>query len=323
MIEADSLVKRYGPFEAVKGVSFRVEKGQVIGLLGPNGAGKTSIMRILTCYHFPTSGTATVDNHDVVTQPHQVRQSIGYLPENAPLYDDMKVREYLSFIADARGLAGSRRAERTDMVVQTCGLAEVFSREIRRLSKGYRQRVGLAQAILHDPAVLILDEPTSGLDPNQIVDIRALIRDLGREKTVILSTHILQEVEAICRRVLIMNAGRLIAQGTPEEIARGMQDSALLSVSFKGPLEESVTRTLGSIPGVRSVSAVRSLPGEKVEVDLDVAAGADPSEAVYDWAVAHGCKILGMRTEKIRLEDLFARLTGAGGAGSGAGGHNG
>ena len=312
MIEADSLVKRYGPFEAVKGVSFSVEKGQVIGLLGPNGAGKTSIMRILTCYHFPTSGTARVDNHDVRSNPHLVRQAVGYLPENAPLYDDMKVREYLAFIADARGLAGPLRRERTEMVVSTCGLAEVFSREIRRLSKGYRQRVGLAQAILHDPAVLILDEPTSGLDPNQIVEIRALIRDLGREKTVILSTHILQEVEVLCRRVLIMNAGRLIAQGTPEEIARGMQGGALLCVSLKGPLEESVARTLGSIPGVSAVAAVRRLPADRVEVDLDVAAGSDPSEAVYDWAVSHGCKILGMRTEKTRLEDLFARLTGAG-----------
>jgi len=309
MIEADSLVKRYGPFEAVKGVSFRVETGQVIGLLGPNGAGKTSIMRILTCYHFPTSGTARVDTHDVVTHPHLVRQSVGYLPENAPLYDDMKVREYLGFIADARGLSGARRAERTDMVVSTCGLAQVFSREIRRLSKGYRQRVGLAQAILHDPSVLIMDEPTSGLDPNQIVEIRALIRDLGREKTVILSTHILQEVEALCRRVLIMNAGRLVAQGTPEEIARGMQEGVLLSVSLKGPLDEAVTRTLGSVPGVRGVSAIRSLPQDRVEVDLDVAEGADPSEAVYDWAVSHGCKILAMRTEKTRLEDLFARLT--------------
>ncbi len=312
MIEAFSLAKRYGAFEAVKGVSFRVEKGQVIGLLGPNGAGKTSIMRILTCYHFPTNGTARVDGHDVLTHPHLVRQAVGYLPENAPLYDDMKVREYLSFIADVRGLSGARRSERMDLVVDACGLSEVFSREIRRLSKGYRQRVGLAQAILHDPAVLVMDEPTSGLDPNQIVEIRALIRDLGREKTVILSTHILQEVEALCRRVLIMNAGKLIAQGTPEEIAKGMHEGMMLSVSLKGPLEETTARSLESLAGVRSVAAVRRLPDGRVEVDLDVAPGADPSEAVYDWAVAHGCKIIGMRTEKTRLEDIFARLTGGG-----------
>jgi ABC-2 type transport system ATP-binding protein len=224
----------------------------------------------------------------------------------------MKVREYLSFIADARGLSGIRRGQRMALVVDTCGLSEVFSREIRRLSKGYRQRVGLAQAILHDPAVLVLDEPTSGLDPNQIVEIRTLIRDLGREKTVILSTHILQEVEALCRRVLIMNAGRLIAQGTPEEIARGMKEGMVLSVSFKGSLEESAARTLESLEGVRAVAAVRRLPEGRVEVDLDVSPGTDPSEAVYDWAVAHGCKILGMRTEKTHLEALFARLTGGG-----------
>jgi ABC-2 type transport system ATP-binding protein len=250
-----------------------------------------------------------VDSHDVITHPHLVRQAVGYLPENAPLYDDMKVREYLSFIADARGLSGTRRGQRMALVVEACGLAEVFSREIRRLSKGYRQRVGLAQAIIHDPAVLILDEPTSGLDPNQIVEIRSLIRDLGREKTVILSTHILQEVEALCRRVLIMNAGRLIAQGTPEEIARGMQEGLVLSVSLKGHLEESAARSLESLEGVRAVAAVCRLPDGRVDVDLDVDPGADPSEAVYDWAVAHGCKILGMRTEKTRLEDLFARLT--------------
>ena len=310
MIEAEGLVKRYGSFEAVKGVSFRVETGQVIGLLGPNGAGKTSIMRILTCYHFPTAGTARVEGHDVLAEPQEVRRCIGYLPENAPLYDEMKVREYLSFVADARGLPGPRRAERIGMAVDACGLAEVFSREIRKLSKGYRQRVGLAQAILHDPAVLILDEPTSGLDPNQIVDIRALIAELGRRKTVILSTHILQEVEALCRRVLIMNQGRLIAQGTPEEIARGMEEGTALHVSLKGPVDAAAARSLASLPGVKAVAGVRPLAGDRFDVQLELAAGADPSEAVYDWAVAHGCKIIGMKTEKSRLEDLFARLTG-------------
>ena len=309
MIEADRLVKRYGPFEAVKGVSFRVEKGQVIGLLGPNGAGKTSIMRVLTCFHFPTSGTARVNEHDVTTQPHLVRASIGYLPENAPAYDDMKVREYLGFISDVRGLSGAVRAERLEMVATTVGLTEVWGREIRRLSKGYRQRVGLAQAIIHEPSVLILDEPTSGLDPNQIVEIRALIKDLGREKTVMLSTHILQEVEALCRRVLIMNAGQLIAQGTPEEIGRGMKERTALVVTLKAPVPSEAASALSGVAGVRSVSALRPASGDRVEVDLDLEPGADASEAVYDWAVAHGCKILGMRTERASLEELFARLT--------------
>jgi ABC-2 type transport system ATP-binding protein len=229
MIEAASLAKRYGAFEAVKDVSFRAEAGQIVGLLGPNGAGKTSLMRILTCYHFPDGGWARVDGHDVASKPQAVRRAIGYLPENAPAYPDMKVREYLGFIARVRDLGGETASRRLEWVVEACGLSAVCTRQIRRLSRGYRQRVGLAQAMLHDPPVLVLDEPTSGLDPNQIVEIRALIRGLGQRKTVLLSTHILQEVEAVCGRVLIMNAGRLAAQGTVEEIARGlgMRDAGL------------------------------------------------------------------------------------------------
>jgi ABC-2 type transport system ATP-binding protein len=309
MIEADALGKSYGSFEAVKGVSFRIERGEIVGLLGPNGAGKTSIMRILTCYHFPTRGTARVASHDVAAEPRLVRRSVGYLPENAPLYDEMKVREYLGFIADARGLEGQRRRERLERVVNACGLSDVYSRHIRKLSKGYRQRTGLAQAILHDPAVLVLDEPTSGLDPNQIVEIRSLIRSLGAEKTVVLSTHILQEVEALCRRVLILNRGTLIAEGTAEEIARGLKEGTILTVTFKGPMDMDVAQSLAALDGVRGVSSVRETAGDRTEVDLTVAAGADPSEAVYDWAVARGVKILGMRTQKTSLEEIFSRLT--------------
>jgi ABC-2 type transport system ATP-binding protein len=222
MIEAASLAKRYGAFEAVRGVSFRVEAGQVVGLLGPNGAGKTSLMRILTCYHFPDGGWARVVGRDVASEPQAVRRAVGYLPENAPAYPDMKVREFLVFIARVRELDGKAARERLEWVVEVCGLSAVYARQIRRLSRGYRQRVGLAQALLHDPPVLVLDEPTSGLDPNQIVEIRALIRGLGKRKTVLLSTHILQEVEAVCGRVLIMHDGRLAGQGTVEEIARGL-----------------------------------------------------------------------------------------------------
>jgi ABC-2 type transport system ATP-binding protein len=308
MIEAEGLVKRYGSYEAVKGVSFRIERGQVVGLLGPNGAGKSSVMRILTSYHFPSAGTARVASHDVNRRPDLVRQAVGYLPESAPLYQDMRVSEYLSFIADARSLAGQLRRDRIAIVVEACGLAEVFTREIGRLSKGYRQRVGLAQAILHDPEVLVLDEPTSGLDPNQIMEIRALILSLGKEKTVLLSTHILQEVEALCPRILVMNDGRLIAQGSPDEIARGLREGVILSVALKGPIEEALAASLGSLPGVRSVSAVRKISDGRVEIDLDIDAGTDPSEAIYDWAVARGRKILGMKTETTRLEDIFALL---------------
>ena len=317
MIEADSLFKRYGSFEAVRGVSFRIGRGEVVGLLGPNGAGKTSVMRILTCYHFPTMGSARVNSHDVTTEPHLVRRCVGYLPESAPLYQDMKVHEYLAFIADIRGLGKAERQLRTEWVVETCGLAEVFAREIAQLSRGYRQRVGLAQAILHDPAVLVLDEPTSGLDPNQIVEIRALIQSLGVEKTVILSTHIMQEVEALCRQVLIMNAGKLVAQGTTEEIGRGLSRSTVLSISFKGALGEEVIRTMSALPGTTGIDEVRHPGPGTTEVDLSVSEGSDASEAAYDWAVARGLKILGMSTRTTSLEDLFARLT-AGDGGSGA-----
>jgi ABC-2 type transport system ATP-binding protein len=311
MIEARGLVKRYGGFEAVKGVTFSVDRGEIVGLLGPNGAGKTSLMRILTCYHAPTAGTASVAGHDVNEDPHAVRAAIGYLPESAPLYPDMTVKEYLSFVADARGMTGPARRERTAWAVETCGLPEMYGREIRRLSKGYRQRAGLAQAILHDPAVLILDEPTSGLDPNQVQEMRALIRGLGAQKTVLLSTHVMQEVEAMCRTVMIMNGGTVVARGTAEEIARGVAESVVLTVTFKAPLADDEVRSLAGLPGARGAQ-VRTAGPDRVEVDITVSPGADPSEKVYDWAVGHGAKILGMTTQKTSLEELFSRLTAGG-----------
>ena len=309
MIEADGLVKKYGNFEAVKGVSFRIGGGQVVGLLGPNGAGKTSLMRILTCYHFPSGGSARVNSHEVSAAPHRVRASVGYLPENSPLYSDMKVREYLGFIADARELSGKMKSERVGWAVETCGLQEVYAREIRRLSRGYRQRAGLAQAILHDPPVLVLDEPTSGLDPNQITEIRVLIRSLGARKTVLLSTHIPQEVEALCAQVLIMNEGRLVAQGSAGELARGLRESVTLALAVKGPLDEEALGSLRGLPGVREIQEVRRFGEERTEVLLSGQGGSDPSEAIYDWAVARERKILGLTAQKSSLEELFARLT--------------
>jgi ABC-2 type transport system ATP-binding protein len=317
MIEAEGLAKRYGHFEAVRGVTFRIGGGQVVGLLGPNGAGKTSIMRILTCYHFPSGGSARINSHEVTAEPHRVRACVGYLPESSPLYSDMKVREYLNFIADSRELGGKTRGERIRWAVETCGLAPVYSREIRKLSRGYRQRAGLAQAILHDPPVLVLDEPTSGLDPNQITEIRALIRGLGARKTVLLSTHILQEAEALCSQVLIMNEGRLVAQGSAGELARGLRENLGLSLAVKGALDEESLRSLARLPGVRGVQEVRRFGEERTEVFLAAEGGSDPSEAVYDWAVARQRKILGLTAQKTSLEELFARLTsGEGGGGA-------
>ncbi|MDR0291172.1 MAG: ATP-binding cassette domain-containing protein, partial [Treponema sp.] len=219
MIEVRNLTKNYGKVEAVRNVSFSVDSDQVLGFLGPNGAGKTTIMKILTGYHFPSGGTALVDGIQVDEDPVEVKKRIGYLPENVPLYGDLTVDEYLAFVAEARLIPASGRNKAIDSCLEACGLSAYRGRKIETLSKGYRQRTGLAQAILHDPAILILDEPTNGLDPNQIIEIRSLIKELGRRKTVILSSHILQEIEAICSQIMIINEGKIAAQGTPEEIA--------------------------------------------------------------------------------------------------------
>jgi ABC-2 type transport system ATP-binding protein len=223
MIEVKELRKRYGNVEAVKGVSFSVGKDQVLGFLGPNGAGKTTIMKILTGYHYPTGGAAFVDGLSVQEESTAVKARIGYLPEGVPLYGDLTVDEYLGFVADARHIVRNERAVKIARAVEACGLGSVRGKRIETLSKGFRQRAGLAGAIVHDPPILILDEPTTGLDPNQIIEIRTLIKELGKRKTVILSTHILQEVEAVCNQVLILNEGKIAAQGTPEEIAVSMK----------------------------------------------------------------------------------------------------
>lgn len=219
MIQVRSLTMRYGAFEALKGISFDVREKEILGLLGPNGAGKTTAMRILTTYLYPTSGTVTVDGLDILKKSEEVRRLIGYLPETAPLYPDMTADEYLRFVGEARGLGGARLKERLEWVREACQIKNVWKHRLSELSKGYRQRVGLAQALIHDPKVLILDEPTSGLDPLQIIGIRDLIRNLSREKTIIFSTHILSEVEAMADRIVIINEGRLVAQGSQKELA--------------------------------------------------------------------------------------------------------
>ncbi|GIV59131.1 MAG: multidrug ABC transporter ATP-binding protein [Rhodothermaceae bacterium] len=218
MIEVRGLTKRYGAETAVDAISFEVRPGEILGFLGPNGAGKTTTMKVITCYLPPTEGTVLVDGLDVTKEPLAVRRRIGYLPEHTPLYGEMTVYDYLAFVATLREVPEADRPRRLAAMVEVCGLGDVLGKRIDTLSKGYRQRVGLAQAMIHDPPILILDEPTSGLDPNQIVEIRSLIKSLGREKTVILSTHILPEVEASCDRVLIINRGRLVADGTPDDL---------------------------------------------------------------------------------------------------------
>jgi ABC-2 type transport system ATP-binding protein len=316
MIEVACVTKRYGAVEAVRDLSFSVGTGQVLGFLGPNGAGKTTVMKILTGYHFPSEGRAVVEGFDVAGEPVEVKKRIGYLPESVPLYGDMTVDEYLSFMAAARLLPPEEQGAARERAVSECGLAGVRSRLIETLSKGYKQRVGLAQAIIHDPPALILDEPTSGLDPNQIIEIRSLIKKLGESKTVILSTHILQEVEAVCSRVLILNEGRVAAQGTSEEIAGTLKGGDTWELILKGPgagegavmAEKYVRLAPGTTPELTEKEGLWELrfflpPGAGGPAGVD-------GERIFDWAVAEGLKILGMKRRKLSLEDIFVKLTG-------------
>ncbi len=312
MIKAVALSKRYGSFEAVHDVSFTAESGQVLGLLGPNGAGKTTVLKVLTCFHFPSAGEAKVDGISVLEDPVEVKKRVGYLPENAPLYGDLTVDEYLAFVADARLMDKSTRAGRIDRVLGECGLSGVRSRRIETLSKGYRQRVGLAQAIVHDPSVLILDEPTSGLDPNQILEIRELVRRLGESKTVILSTHILQEVEAVCSRVLILNEGRIAAQGRPEEIAATLKGGESWDLTLLGADGRTVAEKLKALGGLVSASEPAADADGTVSVTLSFgssAASVAAGERIFDWAVASSIKIVALGRRRVSLEDIFVKLT--------------
>ncbi|MDR0374978.1 MAG: ATP-binding cassette domain-containing protein [Treponema sp.] len=320
MITVQNITKRYGTFEAVKDVSFTVGQDQVLGFLGPNGAGKTTVMKILTGYHFPTKGEALVDGVSVQDNPVEVKKRIGYLPESVPVYGDLTVDEYLSFIADARLIARTGRRNAIEAAIASCGLEQVASKKIETLSKGYKQRVGLAQAIIHDPAILILDEPTSGLDPNQIIEIRALIKRLGERKTVILSTHILQEVEAVCSQVLIISDGRIAAQGTPEEIAGNLKGADTWRLTLKGADVDGVKEKLSRLAPAERLGGVAldAAGGGGASSDIVTVTFSTPAdgtgrcvdgERIFDWAVAEQLKILGMSQKKISLEDIFVRLT--------------
>jgi ABC-2 type transport system ATP-binding protein len=314
LIELRELRKSYAGVEAVRGVTFKAETGSVLGLLGPNGAGKTTIMKVLTGYHFPSSGTALVDGVDVAEDPIAVKRRVGYLPESVPLYQDLTVAEYLDFAADARGLEGAARKDAIARAVGACGLSGVYRKTVEDLSKGYKQRLGLAQAILHDPPILILDEPTTGLDPNQIIEIRELIRSLGKSKTVILSTHILQEVEAICSAVIILNEGRVAAQGAPSEIGEALKGEERLRLRLKAAkgVDESV---LSSIPTVKAVAALASEGAGVWSAELvmpHAGTGPEGGELVFDWAVAKGFKVLELERRRLSLEEIFVKLTSEG-----------
>ena len=305
MIELRNLEKSYGETRALKGISFSIARGEVVGLLGPNGAGKTTAIKIMVGYLLPSAGGATVAGLDVVAQPREVQEHIGYLPENAPLYLDMLAQEYLTFMADMRGLDLARRGARLKEVVEECGIGGVLTRPLGHLSKGYRQRVGLAAAILHDPEILILDEPTTGLDPNQIVEVRQLIRRMGETKTVILSTHILPEVEATCDRAVILIDGRVRADGKLADITRSRVQVVTLSASDPAAARQA----LASVAGVTSVEPA-GRDGGFHTFRLALGSGGEIGEAISDLAREKGWRLRELRRDDRSLEQVFRELTG-------------
>ncbi|MCD6288836.1 MAG: ATP-binding cassette domain-containing protein [Candidatus Hydrogenedentes bacterium] len=307
MIEVEHLTKLYGQHPAVNDVTFRVEKGSILGFLGPNGAGKSTTMRMLTCYLPVTSGTIRVAGFDVFTNSMEVRRNIGYLPENVPLYIEMRTRKYLDFVAQAKGIpSGKRRAAVSD-VIERCGLNNIADRIIRNVSRGYRQRIGLAQALLSDPKVLIFDEPTIGLDPQQIIDIRKLIKSLGGDHTVILSTHILPEVLAVCDRVAIINEGRLVANDTLENLTTKMADVPQIEVEVEGPVQR-VLEAINTVQGVTGVT-VRDRRDDGTSVMLvESRKGVDPRKDVARVVHDNGWGLLQLKSLGLSLEDIFVRI---------------
>lgn len=309
MIEVQNLTKDYGPTRAVDGVTFNVRKGEVLGFLGPNGAGKSTTMKILTSFLAPTGGSAKVAGFDVFEHSLEVRKRLGYLPEDTPIYRDMTVVEYLRFAAEVRGMDPANREKRIHEIGGRCGLGDVAGKLVGELSKGFRQRVGLAQAMLHDPDIVILDEPTSGLDPNQIVEIRSLIKEVGKEKTVILSTHILPEVQATCSRVLIISGGKLVADGTPDELrARETGSRYRVLVEANGQVAETIKARLVSLNGVRRCEKISTEDGT-IGFAIDASSTDDLRKPLFRTAVENKWSLLELTREAASLEDVFRNLT--------------
>jgi len=312
-ITVRNLTKVYGHEKAINDISFDVKTGEILGFLGPNGAGKTTTMKIITCYMPPTSGTVDVDGYSIADRSLEVRRKIGYLPEMNPLYLDMNVMEYLEYAARLHGLDTARMRQQLGHMIEVCGLKDVRHKDIGEMSKGYRQRVGLAQAMIHDPDVLILDEPTSGLDPNQIVEIRNLIKQLGRAKTVVLSTHILSEVQATCDRVIIVNEGSIVADGTPSELQQKFHSSESVSLELKAAVPNAMTDIfpkIKALPGVESVE-YGAAEGDVHKFSVFSAQGVDIREALFQQAVAEKWVLLEMSRKATSLEEVFHKLTQA------------
>lgn len=307
LIEVKSVSMRYGKTLALDRVSFTAQTGKILGLLGPNGAGKTTLMRILTTYLYPSEGTASVDGHDIIKQSLVVRSHIGYMPESVPLYDDMIVDEYVIFIGKARGLSGDKLIERLRWVKDACDLDPVWKHQISEISRGFRQRVGLAQALIHDPQVLILDEPTSGLDPLQIIDIRRLIRKLAKDKTVIFSTHILQEVEALADSIVILNNGRIVAEGTHKEIAQMVTKAERITFTVKAE-KEDVEAALDNMDAVDELHFAGSLGEGYVKFLTNAAPGKQLVPALNKVIEDNKWQVKELRTEEATLEEAFIWL---------------
>jgi ABC-2 type transport system ATP-binding protein len=312
MISLQKLTKYYNTTCAVDNLSFDIQAGEILGLLGPNGAGKTTTLRILTCYLHPTSGTIKVKNYDITLNPLPIKVLIGYLPESAPLYTDMLVYDYLVFVAAIRGLTGLDRIRRIHELADLCGLNEVMHMSISELSRGYKQRVGLAHAMMSDPEILVLDEPTSGLDPNQIAEIRSIIKEIGQKKTVILSTHILSEVEATCDRIVIINQGRLVADGTTDALRSSSTKEATVYLSLLGAKYDEVESLLATIPGIGRVSAAE--PTEPISpfetlTRVQIDCKEDIRAEIYRRIREKQWILIELLKERKSLENIFRELT--------------
>ena len=307
MIQVENLTKRYGPTLAVSDVSFEVQKGEVLGFLGPNGAGKTTTMRILTGYLSPSEGRATVAGFDVQKEPLEAKRRTGYLPENPPVYPDMTVKEYLAFVGRIKGVGRKDLKSRIGEVSEKCAVADVMNRPIGKLSKGYRQRVGLAQAIIHNPDVLILDEPTAGLDPKQIIETRDLIRNLAGQHTIILSTHILPEVSKTCHRVVVINKGTVVAAGEPTELTQRLQGFETVLLVVEGPAAEVMDK-VQRVEGVNLVEPRESSDG-RMTFEVRAEKGHDVRAELARAIVESQWKLFELRTSGMSLEDIFLKLT--------------
>ncbi len=308
MISLRNLTKYYGLTLAVDDISFDVEKGTVVGFLGPNGAGKTTTVRIITGYLAATSGSVLVDNLNIETESLEVRKKIGYLPENSPIYLDMNVLDYIKFMQSMRWEEGIINGRRIEEVIEICGLGDVLQKNNGELSKGYRQRVGLAQALIHDPEILILDEPTAGLDPNQIIEIRNLIRKLGSQKTIILCSHILPEVEATCNRVLIISRGKIVADGSPTQLQASFEGKGILTLQIKNNLD-TFSEKITSVPGIERIISSEPVSDNLVEMHVETVKGTDPRENVFRLCMETDSVLMEMKRVETSLEDIFRELT--------------